>query len=412
MTNSLKGKKILFFHDYFTSSGGSERVSLEVAKYLQENGAETSIVTYDFHPDALFNNQYNVKVHRIGRKTPYHDSHFKGLVLFPLQILALRRHLRKAKPDVIITRNSFECIYLYFATMFTRLPYVSFVFETPIWAYGDLRQHALVYRKTFNKLRELSPTYRYFDHLMPPKPNPLKRLFVELGSLAETLAVRKAKKVFAYSGIMKSEIKDVFKKDAVVLRGSISEEILAYQPKQNIKEKLGISGKKMILSVCRLAPRKRVDLLVRAMSLLAERLIDVVLVIGGRGPEEESLKQLARTLRIEDRVKFVGFIPEEELLDYYAACDVFSHADWAEADMTPIIALALKKKAVWTTDMETTPELKDSGYVFVAPPEPELFARAMEQALATEVNTTIDLTGYTWQKNNKALAEAIRPFLS
>jgi rhamnosyl/mannosyltransferase len=64
---------------------------------------------------------------------------------------------------------------------------------------------------------------------------------------------------------------------------------------------------------------KGFEFLIRALPLVP----DMVVVLGGRGPLTEALRDLARTLGVADRVEFTGRISESELPAYYHACDVF-----------------------------------------------------------------------------------------
>ena len=72
-----------------------------------------------------------------------------------------------------------------------------------------------------------------------------------------------------------------------------------------------------ILSVGRLDKLKRVDLLVQAMEFCDER---IKCKIAGKGPEMEKLRQIARKSGVEDRVDFLGFVTDDELLRLYAQC--------------------------------------------------------------------------------------------
>lgn len=47
------------------------------------------------------------------------------------------------------------------------------------------------------------------------------------------------------------------------------------------------------------------------------------MVIGGKGSEQERLAAMIRERRLEGVVRMAGFIPEEELADYYSAADLF-----------------------------------------------------------------------------------------
>jgi len=70
-----------------------------------------------------------------------------------------------------------------------------------------------------------------------------------------------------------------------------------------------------ILSVGRLDPSKRVDLLIRALVHCNKR---VRAIIAGKGPELDKLMRLAENLAVDDRVKFLGYVSDDELLKLYA----------------------------------------------------------------------------------------------
>ncbi len=69
-----------------------------------------------------------------------------------------------------------------------------------------------------------------------------------------------------------------------------------------------------ILYLGRLKRYKRVDLVLRAVALLRERGSGVRLVVGGKGDHRGELEALRDRLGLGDRVRFAGFVPEEEKL--------------------------------------------------------------------------------------------------
>ena len=62
-----------------------------------------------------------------------------------------------------------------------------------------------------------------------------------------------------------------------------------------------------IISVGRLIPNKRFDLLIRAFAQIAPKYPEIKLTIYGLGPCLESLKALAEELEVQDRVTFPGY---------------------------------------------------------------------------------------------------------
>lgn len=67
-----------------------------------------------------------------------------------------------------------------------------------------------------------------------------------------------------------------------------------------------------IAATARLTEWKGIDGIIRATALLSKQYPDVRLVIAGDGPEEPSLKELARTLNISERIDFRGRVSRAE----------------------------------------------------------------------------------------------------
>ena len=129
--------------------------------------------------------------------------------------------------------------------------------------------------------------------------------------------------------------------------------------------------------------------------------------------DEEKLKDLAARLDDEGSIRFVGYIKEEELWDYIAACDLFVHPNWADYAIAAYEPLALRKKVVWSTEMEIDQHLADNRYIFAAYPTVDDFARAMKEALDAEVmpSETNDLSVYTWDNFCQRVLTEIQPYL-
>ena len=70
-----------------------------------------------------------------------------------------------------------------------------------------------------------------------------------------------------------------------------------------------------ILSVGRLDLNKRVDLLIRALPYCNH---NICAIIAGTGAMRPTLESLADELGVSDRVKFLGFVPDEKLPELYA----------------------------------------------------------------------------------------------
>jgi L-malate glycosyltransferase len=100
---------------------------------------------------------------------------------------------------------------------------------------------------------------------------------------------------------------------------------LAYENikfKSKTRKQLGLNARKIYLSsVGRVVKRKGYDFLIR--SLAKTRNKNVVCLIMGNGPEKENLRELTRELKIEKQVKFLGFVSEEEKMQYLSNSDMY-----------------------------------------------------------------------------------------
>ena len=83
------------------------------------------------------------------------------------------------------------------------------------------------------------------------------------------------------------------------------------------------TGAPLFFALQRFAPEKRLDVVLRAMRYYLDREGTGILVVGGKGPEEARLRAVAGELGIHKQVRFVGYIPREQLGSYFLACDVF-----------------------------------------------------------------------------------------
>ena len=401
--NSDKSKieKVILFCGDLVSVGGAERLMFEEAKYLEKKDIETHILTFNFKEEVLFNTNYDLDIKQVGRRAESKNLLLQ-IIREILNIFTLRRKIKEIKPDAIISTNALDCVSLYLATLFTPFSYVTHIHGTIFWFFMDsltsLLKYAFIHRKVFNEIRESVIGHKEFISVKPPKSSLAKRILKEAVAIAMYIGVRKAKKVFVLSNQMRWEVNKLYCKEAIVLKGAFPSDILNYKPKLNIKERLDLTDKRMMLNVNRLDPRKRVGLLINSFKQIYDKFGDVVLVIGGVGPEEENLKALVKELNIQDMVKFVGYIKEEELWDYLASCDVFVHPNWADFAIAPFEALALQKKVVWSSEMEMDEVIAANRHIFPADPTIDDFAKAITRALTTDVRGKNYLSMYTWDK--------------
>ncbi len=95
-----------------------------------------------------------------------------------------------------------------------------------------------------------------------------------------------------------------------------------------LRERWGLTGRPVLVTVARLQRRKGQDMTLRALPAIRAAIPDVAyLIVGGpaaTAPQDETmLRALAQELGVADAVRFVGPAPQAELAASFAAGDVY-----------------------------------------------------------------------------------------
>ena len=127
-----------------------------------------------------------------------------------------------------------------------------------------------------------------------------------------------------------------------------------------------------LLAVGHLVPVKAQDLIIGALPLLP----GVRLVLAGDGPDRAKLENLARELKVAERVTFLGAVPQAQLRAHYGAADALvlssSREGWANVLLeamacgTPVVA----SRVYGTPEVVAAPEagvlMRERSYQGVA----------------------------------------------
>lgn len=93
---------------------------------------------------------------------------------------------------------------------------------------------------------------------------------------------------------------------------------------QTLRAELGLSEKKVIVSVGRLVHRKGQDTLVESMPQILSQVPDAHLLFIGEGPYKDYLVKRAAELKVSDAITFIGRIQYAELPRYICVGDIFA----------------------------------------------------------------------------------------
>lgn len=93
--------------------------------------------------------------------------------------------------------------------------------------------------------------------------------------------------------------------------------------RRDLVERYGLAGKRVLLTVGRLAGEERYKGFDEVMEVLPELPPDVAYLIAGSGADAHRLRQRSAELGVSDRVVFTGAFPDSEKADIYNLADVY-----------------------------------------------------------------------------------------
>jgi glycosyltransferase involved in cell wall biosynthesis len=199
---------------------------------------------------------------------------------------------------------------------------------------------------SFETIKLLSRLKNRYDIIQVHFPNPMAALAVFLTRPKSKIVVHWHNDVIKQTNIygFYKPLEQWVLRKAVAIVGTSEKYVYASQALKNHRGKLriipiGISterfilnehklaelktsyqGKRVIFSLGRLVYYKSFEHLVEAASYLPD---DTIILIGGTGELKEDLQRLIRERKLEEKVKLIGRIPDEDIAAYYQACDIF-----------------------------------------------------------------------------------------
>lgn len=150
------------------------------------------------------------------------------------------------------------------------------------------------------------------------------------------------------------------------------------------RQEWGIAPTRRIaLFVGRAAFEKNIDFLLDVTAAARRKQPHLMLVIAGEGPALPSLRRRAQALRIEDHVRFVGYLPRNGgLRDCYAAADVFTFASQTETQGLVLLeAMAIGLPVLAIPALGAAEIIAPARGAVPAATTPAEFARQLNQLL-------------------------------
>jgi glycosyltransferase involved in cell wall biosynthesis len=128
--------------------------------------------------------------------------------------------------------------------------------------------------------------------------------------------------------------------------------------KHNLNKK-----KFVVLFVGRITALKGVQYLIDAISLIKNEKLKLLLV--GREVKHENFRDKVKEFNLENIIEFVGYVPDEELPNYYSVADCVVLPSLSEGFGIVLAEAMASKKPVIASDTEPLPEVVGEGGIIV-----------------------------------------------
>ena len=369
------------------AEGGSFRVVYEAGRRLAARGHEVHVVTQRLDPTHPEHEQLaGMHVHR------YRTSAPSGLRFYWSTYRSVRRLVnelaREVSFDVVHTHHPVSAFAALSARSIRRVPAVAVLHSIYFLEHLDRRAQEAAARPSGPRRSHLAATQG-----VRSGPSPSRRL-LSPKALAllwmDGFILNRARRVVVLSeftrGLVVALSRAVAAKVVKLPGGADLEHFRPEPSRAEARSRLRLPSRWPIFFTCRrLEHRMGLPELVEAVGLLRDQGRQVLLLIAGRGALEDALREQVGQRRLDENVRLLGRVAEEDLPAYYRAADCFVLPTRALEGFGLVTAEALAcGTPVLGTPVGATPEL-------LRPFDPRLLTRdASPEGLAEGMARFLD----------------------
>lgn len=204
-------------------------------------------------------------------------------------------------------------------------------------------------------------------------------------------SVRNAKKIFTISEASKNDIIKFYKVEpekvvvtypGIKLKAQMSNLKSISKNAKLIKDKYGIDGD-YILFVGTVQPRKNLVRLIEAFSRITDPKVSLV-IVGKKGWLYEEIFEAPKKFSVEDRVKFLNYVSDEDLQLLYKNALCFTLPSLYEGFGLPVLEAMANGCPVVISKTSSLPEVGGDAAIYVDPENVENIAEGLQKILSEE----------------------------
>jgi glycosyltransferase involved in cell wall biosynthesis len=200
------------------------------------------------------------------------------------------------------------------------------------------------------------------------------------------LAIHRSDRVIAISESTRTDIERFFgtppAKVDVVPQGAGGSPGPA-TPADELRGRLGLAGRRVVLTVSAQRPVKNHGPLIEAIGLIPPERRPLLLIAGPAYDDDygAELRERARRSGVEADLRWLGWISDADLEGLYGLADVFAFPSLYEGFGFPVIEAMRRGVPVASSDRSSLPEVAGDAVLYFDPTDPASIARAVEEIL-------------------------------
>jgi glycosyltransferase involved in cell wall biosynthesis len=132
-----------------------------------------------------------------------------------------------------------------------------------------------------------------------------------------------------------------------------------------------------ILFLGTLEPRKNIPTLLRAFAGISDQIPHNLVLVGQKGWKWEPVFEEIERLKLQSRVRWVGYVPDEDRVRFYQAADFLVFPSWYEGFGMPLLEAMQCGCPVITSRVSSMPEVVGRAGLFIDPSRTEDLQKAI-----------------------------------
>jgi len=202
------------------------------------------------------------------------------------------------------------------------------------------------------------------------------------------LAVRRAHRVIAISERTRGDLVELLGADRgridVVPQGVAP--LPARRPSQatpqEVLARLGLGDRQVLLSLSAKRPHKNLGMLIAALAAIPPPRRPVLILPGYPTWHEPELRERARSLGVQEDVRFLGWVSAAELEELWSVSDAFVFPSLYEGFGLPLLEAMARGVPVASSDASSLPEVAGDAALLFDPRDERALVAAIERLLA------------------------------